>query len=219
MWVFYCMSNKTVENVNVNGARYIQGTWQPTFAFVNEDGYQDGNITYDFQYGYFTRVGNLVTVFFDVGFSVSRDTGGAGMVFGVIGSLPIKIGIQQTPGDVQSSATLTSASFPNGIALDLVPAIGMPVYSGGFYVNAYEEGFQAPLFVNAVVNFPYGNWTATGTDLLLYANCEVFTAAVTVPPWSSISSTKTPLSSFHVGTGVTFNDCRFSGSITYLSDY
>lgn len=199
--------------------KFNQSTWSPTVAVVSDVGVQASTITYNYQHGYFSRVGNLVTVFFDVGFSISRPAGSPTMGFMSIGSLPVRIGVQQTPGDLQSSSMLTSGSFPNGLAGDLVPAIGVPVYSGGYSITAFESGFQTPLFVNAVASISYGNWTATGFDLLLYARCEVFTPAATVPPWSSISSTITPLSTFHVGTVTTFNGCRFAGSISYLSDY
>lgn len=213
--------NPSTHNIYMNNQifKFNQNTWQPTIEVVDSTGPQAATITYVNRYGYFSRIGDLVTVFFEVDFSIARPLGSPTMGFITIGNLPVQIGIQQTPGDLQSGGNITSASFPNGIALDLVPAVGVPVFSGAFRTIAYEQGFEAPLYVNAIVNIDYGNWVSTGTNLLLYADCEVFTVALTIPPWSSINSTNTPLSTFHVPVNTTFSGCKFAGSISYLSDY
>lgn len=203
--------------------RYSKGSWTPTFRYVTNSGTVNptATITYDFQYGYYTQIGEMVTVFFDIQFTTfNGDAFVNGVKFPAIGNLPITIGVISTAGNIKSSTPLAVGSFPNGMAAGLVPAIGAPVFDGEYNCTAYEQGYAAPLFINQIVNVSNGSWTADGQTLMIYADCSVYTADVTVPPWGVITTTLTPLNNFHITSNlITYPGCRFSGTISYMSDY
>lgn len=199
-----------------------QGYWTPTFRYVTNAGVIDPadeiiNLT---QSGYYNRVGASVTVFFSINFDIFINNPGPTNTYryAAIGNLPYPIGVAGV-AEISCSSQLSDASWPNGTTGGgLIPSVGVPTFSGNYTASAYESGTEVPLYINAVANFPNGTWEADGYHLMIYADCAVYTASVTVPPWTNISTTNTPLNTFHVVNRVLHSNCGFSGTITYLSD-
>lgn len=203
--------------------KYGQGEWTPQFKYVRSSGslFPQANITYDFQKGYYLRSGDSCTLFFDLQFTTNGgDAYVGGVKFAAIGNLPVRAGIAAVSNDIISSAPLTIAEFPDGLGVDLAPAISAPVFTSGFKISSYEEGFEVPLFTNVLVNIPSSPWTADGYHLVISADCKLYGVDIlAVPPWTVITETHAPLNNFHITSDlITYPGCRFAGSISYLTD-
>jgi len=79
---------------------YAVGTWTPTL-----DGAVSGTTTYTTQAGYYTRIGNLVTVFFNINITAATGTGNA-----QIGGLPFTIK-NQTNGTVTGTLRFAAVGW------------------------------------------------------------------------------------------------------------
>lgn len=209
-------------NMHINNIpfKYTQGNWTPTLKYLSASGAITPplTVTYDFQDGYYTRVGSLVTCFFDIGFSLDDGAIGAPRYFIAIGGIPVQIGVSAVVSFTKSNTTLVVGKFPNGLAAEVIPIIGVPTYTK-LNATSYEQNATVPLFINAIANIDFGVWTSDGFHFPIWATSTVYTPALTVPPWSAISDTYTPLSDLHVTSNTFYSGCRFSGTITYMSDY
>lgn len=204
--------NARAANLFINGIKfeYSIGSWEPELGIINSDG-TGITKTYTQQDGYYIRTGSNVTVFFDLSLTVKFDTGVSNSdKFATIANLPFEIGGPISDGKVQASKAASVVEYPNGYA-GAVPFIGLPVFSGPYIFNAYETGLTVPLSVFYV---SYGTWTSSGRDLVITCPQQLFTLAVTVPPWSNVGSADGNASFLWFETTLTF-PVRFSGSLTY----
>lgn len=93
----------TVTSINFGGtslSNYTEGTWTPTI-----DGAVSGSTTYVAQTGYYTRVGNLVTVQCFLQISAATGTGNA-----TVGALPFTVK-NQTQGNPIGSIIIDASGW------------------------------------------------------------------------------------------------------------
>lgn len=204
--------NARAANLFINGIKfeYSTGSWDPQLGIINSDG-TGITKTYTNQDGYYIRTGSNVTVFFDLSLTVNFAVGVSNNdKFATIANLPFEIGGAVSDGKVQASKAASVVEYPNGYA-GPVPSIPLPVFSGPYILNAYETGLAVPLSVFYV---SYGTWTSSGRDLVITCAQNVFTVALTVPPWANVGSSDGNASFLWFASATTY-PIRISGSLTY----
>jgi hypothetical protein len=204
---------------------YTKGSWTPTLRGIKASSsstFSWTGISYQTQNGFYTKIGNLVTVWYDIVCSMPGSSNAYTTNFGflAIGGLPYKILNSSTAINLSSQQILTNSSWPNGIAGDSnIPSIASPTFPYPYTAIAYEYGATVPLSEYIVVNVSDGNWTATGYDLLLYGQTQVFGVEIGIPPYSLIGSAFTQITNFNIlSTVPNYTNIAFSGSISYYTD-
>lgn len=112
-----------------NSLSYETGSWTPTLAGMDTA----GSHTYHVQYGYYTRIGNLVTVQFRIHLT-AKDPAMAGSVF--IRGLPY--------------AALSTGAYTGGGAINLISNVEL---SSGYSAIVYSlAGFENQIALNQIGN-------------------------------------------------------------------
>ena len=155
--------------------KYSEGNFTPKFQYVKSTGVSDplATITYSVQLGYYTRIGNQVTVYYNLVFtSLGGDAFIGGLKFFAIGDLPFPCRRAVEPLKMLNETAIV-ADYPNGFTV-MVPAPSAPVFPGqGRTAILYESGTAVPLEAWDVVSISKGTWTADGTTMLVNGPIDV----------------------------------------------
>ena len=225
----YFWKGIVTEEYNGNNSvfKYKTGSWTPNLGYIhtyngtlNPPG---GTPNYIKRDGYYSRMGNSVTVYFDlvmqnsVGGDVYANGDLTGYKIPVITSLPYRIGSSTTPIDLKSLG-LVEIEYPNGY-VGPIPGIGVPVIENPMKLVAYEYGTEVPLLgVISIPVLPPGSpsWTTDGYVLFIDVTASIYIVNIAPPAILKAGSVATNLNnSWNTGADFIF---KFRGNITYITD-
>jgi hypothetical protein len=192
--------------------KYSEGTWTPQFKYVTSAGAANplSTITYSKQIGYYTRIGNQVTAYFNIVFtSLGADLYITLVKFFAVGNLPFVFDSPVTSLLISDSA---STDFPNGFT-GLVPTPVLPVFpASGRTVELVEKDTLVPLYEEQIIGIPHGTWTADGLTMMVRGPVEI-----NIPLFDTYAAEGQIYNHWIASALITYN-LSFSGRVTYYTN-
>jgi len=195
--------------------QYAEGGFAPVFRYVTGAGatVPFATINYTYQTGYFTRIGNQVTVNYNIIFtSIGGDSIAAGAKMFAISGLPYKCKRNAGSLNMVQNSPMNS-EFPDGYVGNVV-GFAATTFARGRVASLYEDGALVPLRIYAPTGTaPFATWTADGTTMIVTGQCTTETPVYTLP-----NNAVQPIWNQWIVLDATLYSMEFSGSMTYYTD-
>ncbi len=201
--------------------RYSTGQWTPTMCFIRADGFKDpgGAVSYYEQHGYYTKIGNQVTVWYHLRANVPDNYRNiVGYLAPCITGLPYVFNNPGTDINLSVKAGCSTGEWPNGFISDVVPLVVAPTFPKPYDTITYELGYNVPLRQFLVAGYgTVGTWIADGTTAMLYGTTQVYGAGASVPPYFAAFDGYCQINNTYIDLGSNY-DVEFQGSFSYTTD-
>lgn len=194
--------------------KYSEGTWTPQFKYVTSAGAADplSTITYSIQSGTYTRIGNQVTVYYNIAFtSLGADLFVTSTKFMAVGNLPFKCNKSSTVDPIESSSPMAS-EIPNGFSGMAFPP-GLPVFPPGRVITILESGTSKVLTAYSLVPVNWGTWIADGYTAIIEGNINYV-----IPVLNTLNAAYGQIYNFWIASAIVTYPMSMSGSLTYYTD-